>query len=318
MTRILITGVSGFIGRTLAKAMREKNFTISGAVRKKSNAVPAFLEQFEVGNILADTNWRLALNRVDVVVHLAARVHVMQETTANPLVEFRRLNTEVTLNLAKQAAESGVKRFIYLSSIKVNGEFTLPEKPFTEDDEFVPVDPYALSKYEAEQELLQLAKNSNMEIVIIRPPLVYGPGVKANFLSMMNWLYKRIPLPFGSIYNKRSLVALDNLVDLIITCIEHPAAANQVFLVADGEDLSTSELLNRLSLALGKKSLLIQVNQKLLEIGLSLLGRKDLAHRLCGSLQVDISKAKRLLNWTPPISVDVGLRKTAKYFVENN
>lgn len=317
MTRILLTGVSGFIGSALANAIHDKDFNLNGAVRKKSNAIPTFVEQFEVGNISPDTSWQLALDSVDVVIHLAARVHVMHETITNPLAEFRCINTEATLNLAKQAAENGVKRFIYLSSIKVNGEFTQPKKLFTEDDEFVPIEPYALSKYEAEQELLKLAKSSNMEVVIIRPPLVYGAGVKANFLSMLNWIYKGIPLPFGLIKNKRSLVAVDNLVDLILTCIEHPAAANEVFLVSDGEDLSTTELLNRVANALGKKSLLIQVNQKLLEFGLSLFGKNDLAQRLCGSLQVDISKTKKLLDWTPPISVDEELHKTAQHFLRS-
>lgn len=204
-----------------------------------------------------------------------------------------------------------------MSSIKVNGEETSLGSPFTPDDVFIPTDPYALSKYEAEQGLLKLAGESQMEVVIIRPPLVYGSGVKANFLNMMKWLYKGVPLPFGAIHNKRSLVALDNLVDLIITCIEHPAAVNEVFLVSDGEDLSTTELLTRVSSALGKKSRLLPVNQKVLEFCLGLIGKKDLAQRLCGSLQVDISKAKRLLNWTPPISVDEGLMRAAESFKQN-
>ena len=232
-------------------------------------------------------------------------------------LRFRKVNTSGTLNLARQAIESGVKRFIYLSSIKVNGEATLRGSQFTPDDIFVPTDPYALSKYEAEQGLLKLATESQMEVVIIRPPLVYGPGVKANFLSMMKWLHKGIPLPFGSIHNKRSLVALDNLVDLILICIEHPAAANQVFLVSDGEDLSTTELLSRVDIALGKKPRLLPVNQQLLEFGLKLVGKKDLAQRLCSSLQIDISKAKKLLNWTPPVSVEKGLHKTAEHFLKS-
>jgi len=317
LTRILITGVSGFIGCALTKSVHKEGFVIRGAVRSKSEAIPTYVEQVDVGNISPELNWTLALDNVDVVIHLAARVHVMRETTNNPLEEFRRINTESTLSLAKQAEKNGVKRFIYLSSIKVNGEFTQTGASFNENDKFVPVDPYALSKYEAELRLLELAKNTKMEVVIIRPPLVYGPGVKANFLSMMNWLYKSVPLPFGAISNKRSLVALDNLVDLILTCIEHPAAVNQVFLVSDGEDLSTTDLLRRVATALGKKSRLIPINQQLLEIVLKLIGKKDLGQRLCGSLQVDISKAEKLLNWTPLISVDEGLDKTAKYFLES-
>ena len=318
MTRILLTGASGFIGNALANAVHDKGFTVRGAVRTKSKTILAFIEQSDIGNISTDTNWRSALDEVDVVIHLAARVHVMQETANNSLEEFRNVNTYGTLNLARQAAELGVKRFIYLSSIKVNGDATLPESSFTPDDVFIPTDPYALSKYEAEQGLLKLSEETKMKVVIIRPPMVYGPNVKANFLSMMKWLYKGIPLPLGAIHNKRSLVSLDNLVDLIITCIKHPEAANGVFLVSDDEDLSTTELLSRVSNALDKKPCLFPVNKKLLELCLKLIGKKDLALRLCGSLQVDISKTKKLLDWTPPVSVDSGLRKTAEYFLENH
>jgi nucleoside-diphosphate-sugar epimerase len=317
MTRVLITGASGFVGAALATVTHEKGFVVRGVVRSLSESIPNFVEQVSIGNINLDTNWRVGLDNTDVVIHLAARVHIMQDTVNDPLAEFRHINTAATLNLAKQASESGVKRFIYLSSIKVNGDVSQLEFPFTENDDYVPVDPYALSKYEAEQGLLELTKKTQMEVVIIRPPLVYGPGVKANFLSMMKWLYKSAPLPFGSIHNKRSLVTLDNLVDLILTCIEHPAAANQLFLVSDGEDLSTTELLNRVAIALGKKPRLLPVNQQLLELGLNLVGKKDLAQRLCGSLQVDIGKAQKLLNWTPPISVDEGLLKTARHFLES-
>ena len=314
----MITGVSGFIGSALANVLSEKDASIRGAVRSKSNSTPAYVEQVDIGNILPNTDWNLALNNIDVVIYLAARVHVMQDTANDPLSEFRYINTEATLNLAEQAAKKGVKRFIYLSSIKVNGEKTLPGFPFTEEDTCIPVEPYASSKYEAEQGLLKLAEETQMEVVIIRPPLVYGPKVKANFLYMMKWLYKGIPLPFGAIHNKRSFVGIDNLVDLILTCIEHPAAANQIFLVSDDEDLSTTELLMRVSRALDKKSCLFPVNQKLLELCLKLIGKKDLALRFCGSLQVDISKTKKLLDWTPPVSVDNGLRKTAEYFLENH
>jgi nucleoside-diphosphate-sugar epimerase len=318
LKRVLLTGVSGFIGAALVNVAHEKGFIIRGAVRSTSESIPSFVEQVAVGNILPNTNWQMGLDGSDIVIHLAARVHVMQDMAGNPLSEFRLINTEATLNLARQAAESGVKRFIYLSSIKVNGELTSLGTPFTPDDIFVPTDHYALSKYEAEQGLLSLAKETNMDVVIIRPPLVYGPKVKANFLSMMKWLYNSIPLPFGAIQNKRSLVALDNLIDLIITCIEHPSAANEVFLVSDDEDLSTSELLTRVSNAEGKRAWLLPVNQKVLEFCLGLIGKKDLAQRLCASLQVDISKTKKLLNWTPVISVDEGLKKTTQYFIESN
>jgi nucleoside-diphosphate-sugar epimerase len=239
----------------------------------------------------------------------------MKDSSGDPLAECRRVNVAGTLNLARQAAAAGVKRFIFLSSIKVNGEQTLPGQPFTEDDVPAPLDPYSTSKYEAEEGLRELARQTGMEVVIIRPPLVYGPGVKANFLNMMRWLHKRVPLPFASLNNRRSLVALDNLIDLIVVCLEHPAAANQTFLVSDGEDMSTTELLQRMAQALGRPARLMPIPASLLEAGAALLGRRDMAQRLCGSLQVDISKAKMLLGWNPPISVDEGLRCTAHGFL---
>jgi UDP-glucose 4-epimerase len=236
----------------------------------------------------------------------------MHDKAADPLTEFRKVNVEGTLNLARQAAEAGVRRFIYISSIKVNGEQTFLGQLFTEDDLPAPLDPYSISKYEAEEGLRKLAQQTGMEIVIIRPPLVYGPGVKANFLAMMRWLRKGVPLPLGAIHNQRSFVALDNLVDLIVTCIDHPAAANQTFLVSDGEDLSITGLLRRMGLALGRPARLIPVPVFLLTAGAALVGRRDMAQRLCGSLQVDISKAQTLLGWKPPISVDEGLHRTAQ------
>ena len=268
-----------------------------------------------MGDIDGLSNWTDALSGVKVVVHLAARVHIMRDEAADPLAEFRRVNVEGTLNLARQAAEAGVRRFVYLSSIKVNGEQTLLGKPFTEQDLPTPLDPYGMSKYEAEEGLRKLAQKTGMEVVVIRPVLVYGPGVKANFLNMMRWLHKGVPLPLGAIHNRRSLVALDNLVDLIVTCIDHPAAANQIFLVSDGEDLSTTELLRRMGLALGRPARLIPVPVSLLTAWAALLGRRDMAQRLCGSLQVDISKTQTLLGWKPPISVDEGLRRTAQGFL---
>jgi len=251
----------------------------------------------------------------DVVIHLAARVHIMNDDSKDPLAEFRKVNTEGTLNLARQAAESGVRRFIYLSSIKVNGEASDIGDCFSSDDGFIPNDPYGLSKYEAEQGLLALADVTDMDVVIIRPPLVYGPGVKANFLNMMRWVNRGVPLPFAAVQNKRSFVALDNLVDLIMTCIKHPASANQIFLVSDDEDISTTELLQRMGKALGKPARLIPIPAQLLRLGAQMLGKRDVAQRLLGNLQVDISKTKELLDWKPPVSFENGLQKTAQWYL---
>jgi UDP-glucose 4-epimerase len=244
-------------------------------------------------------------------MHCAARVHVMAESVADPLAEFRRVNVQGTLNLARQAAAAGVRRFVFVSSIKVNGEATQLGRPFMADDAPAPLDAYGVSKMEAEQGLLETARQTGMEVVIIRPPLVYGPGVKANFAAMMRWLRCGVPLPLGAIHNQRSLVALDNLVDLIVTCLTHPAAANQTFLVSDGEDVSTTELLRRMGQALGRPARLIPVPVSWLKLAATLVGKPDVAQRLCGSLQVDIEKTRRLLVWTPPISLDEGLRRAA-------
>jgi UDP-glucose 4-epimerase len=235
----------------------------------------------------------------------------MREENADPLTAFRTINTWATENLARQAARAGVRRFVYLSSIKVNGEQTRAGQPFTEKDVPQPLDPYGVSKHEAEKALRDVARETGMQVVIVRPPLVYGPGVKANFRQMMRWLSAGIPLPLGAIHNQRSLVGLDNLTDLAVTCVRHPSAANETFLVSDGEDLSTSELLRRLANALGRPARLIPVPAPLLRLGLAMLSKGDIAQRLFGSLQVDISKARKLLNWTPPLSVDESLRRVA-------
>jgi nucleoside-diphosphate-sugar epimerase len=260
---------------------------------------------------LTDSKALPNLNDVQVVIHAAARVHVMNETAVDALTEFRKVNVEGTLRLARRAAESGVKRFIFISSIKVNGESTVLGKPFKANDFPAPADPYGVSKYEAEEALKQLSLDTGMEVVIIRPPLVYGPGVKANFLSMMRWLERGVPLPLGAIKNRRSLVAIGNLVDLAITCISHPAAANQTFLVSDGEDLSTTQLLRRMADALKVRAHLLPIPEAGLRLGALLLGKKAIADRLCGSLQVDIGKTCSMLNWLPPVSVDKALQRTA-------
>jgi len=314
--RILLTGSTGFIGGGLLERMSaEVGVETVAVVRDSSVGLPAHAAIFRVGEIGADTDWRGALERIDAVVHCAARVHVMRDTSSDPLAEFRQVNVNGTLNLAGQAARAGVRRFIFISSVKVNGEGTESGSPYLADSPPAPLDPYGISKMEAEQGLRALASETGMEVVIIRPVLVYGPGVKANFRSMMGWLSKGVPLPLGAIHNSRSLVALDNLVDLIVTCIDHPNAANQTFLVNDAEDLSTTELLQRMGRALGKPARLLPVPAPLLRVGAALLGKDAVAQRLCGSLQVDISKTRELLGWTPPVSVDEALRRTAEHYL---
>lgn len=317
MTRVLLTGASGFVGAAVqARLLSDPRYLVRSVYRRLPSQPLARLEVCQVPGLEPQSDWQQALERVDVVIHCAGRVHVMDEREVDPLEVFRRVNVRGTLRLAEQAAEAGVRRFIYLSSIKVNGEGTLPGHPYTANDVPAPVDPYGISKLEAEQALLMLAAETQMEVVIIRPVLVYGPGVKANFRSMMGWLNRGVPLPLGAITNKRSLVALDNLVDLIVICTHHPAAANQVFLVSDDEDLSMSELLRLMARALGRPARLLPFPMWMLRGVAQLLGKKALSQRLCGSLQVDIKKTKALLEWTPAISVSGALEKTAKDFLE--
>ncbi|MDO9178528.1 MAG: SDR family oxidoreductase [Agitococcus sp.] len=305
---ILVTGANGFMGTRFCEVLHERHFPFKMAVRG------TYSQAISIGDIDSHTNWQVALNQVTTVVHIAARVHVMNDKSTDPLAEFRKVNVDGTLNLARQAASAGVRRFVFISSIKVNGEKTTINHPFCADDTPDPQDAYGISKLEAEQGLRLLSEKTGMEVVIIRPPLVYGSGVKANFLSMMRWLSKGIPLPLGGIKNKRSLVSLDNLVDLTLVCCHHPAAANQIFLVSDGEDLSTSDLLRRMGKALSSPARLVPVPAIFLQFAAMLLGKGDLAQRLCESLQVDITKTKELLNWSPPVSVDEGLYITAQSF----
>jgi nucleoside-diphosphate-sugar epimerase len=312
--KVLVTGASGFVGEALVfRLLVNKKFSPIAAARgatRLHGLCPVVPFDLTHAKLLP------ALDDVQVVVHAAARVHVMNETAGDALAEFRKVNVEGTVKLAECAAASGVKRFIFISSIKVNGESTIPGKPFKADDHPNPLDPYGVSKYEAEEALKRLSHDTGMELVIIRPPLIYGPGVKANFLSMLNWLNKGVPLPLGAIRNQRSLVAIANLVSLIVTCIDHPAAANQTFLVSDGEDVSTTQLLRRLSMALDRPARLLPVPESLLKLAASLLGKQAVAQRICGSLQVDISKNRELLEWTPPTNMDEAMRQTAGHYQE--
>jgi nucleoside-diphosphate-sugar epimerase len=306
----LVTGANGYLGRALCSRAGAEDLLLRECVRTATVKPPGAVDQMVVGHIDGATDWSRALNSCTAVTHLAARVHVMAERATNPLLEFRRVNVEGTLNLARQAAAAGVRRFLFVSSVKVNGEGTAESHPFNAADAPAPLDPYGISKMEAEQGLRQIANDTDMEVVIVRPPLIYGPGVKANFASLMHAVQRGIPLPLASVtHNRRSFVALDNLVDLLITCIDHPAAANQAFLVSDGEDLSTADLLHRLGEAMGKPARLFPVPPSLLQFSADLLGKGDMAQRLLGNLQVDISHTRNTLNWSPPISVDEGLRR---------
>lgn len=311
----LVTGANGFVGSALCARLQTDGASVRGAVRSLTSRYCA-AEAIAIGSLSSETEWTVALRDVEQVLHLAARVHVMNDKSSDPLLEFRRVNVEGTANLAREAAAAGVSRFVFLSSIKVNGELTEAGRPFTADDAPAPEDPYGVSKHEAEQTLRQIAADTGMEVVIIRPPLVYGPGVKANFESMMRWLVRDVPLPLAAVtQNRRSLVALDNLVDLIVTCMHHPAAANQTFLVSDGEDLSTADLLRRMGAALGHPARLFYLPPSLLKLGAQVVNKPGIHQRLCGSLQLDITNTRQRLGWAPPVPVDEALRRAAEGFL---
>lgn len=310
---ILLTGATGFVGQALVNELLAQGDQVKALVRQVTNVLPSSVEQLE-GALQDIQSSSVIFAEVNTIVHCAARVHIMNDLVTDPLAEFRKVNTAGTLNLAKQAAEGGVKRFVFLSSIKVNGELT-EGKPFSPEDDFIPTDPYGLSKYEAEQGLLALAKETGMEVVIIRSPLVYGPGVKANFSSMLHWVNKGVPLPLGLVHNKRSFVGLDNLVSFILLCMTHPKAASEVFLISDGEDVSTTELLHKVAKAFGKRTCLVPIPVNWMTLSAKLIGKEDVANRLFGSLQVDSSKARELLGWEPVITMDEQLKKTVDAYL---
>ena len=307
--KIMITGASGFVGTSLCNKLSSLGIQFSEVVRKKVTQA-----QFEIDELSGQTDWSKALTDCDVIIHLAARVHVMKDKSDDPLAAFRAVNVDATLNLAKQALRCGVKRFIYVSSVKVNGEETT-SKSFTAFDASVPIDPYGQSKLEAEIGLKVLLYQSGLELVIIRPPLVYGPGVRANFLKLMQLVKMGVPLPLGLIHNKRSMVALDNLIDLLVTCVHHPAAAGQIFMVSDDHDVSISELLHLLASAMNKRSRLLPVPAWMIAGAATLMGKSASANRLLGSLQVDISHTKSTLGWQPVVSMPDALRKTVEHFL---
>lgn len=308
--KILITGADGFIGRSMVTAAFNRGYIVTATSRfpKKLSVSETSLG---LGAIDGNTNWLDALAGCEAIIHLAGRAHVIRDSSIDPLLHFRSVNTAGTINLARQAAISGVKRIVFVSSIGVNGAETF-NRPYTPNDIAEPHSPYAVSKFEAEEGLKALSAETSIEVVIVRPPLVYGPNPPGNFGSLLRWVEQGVPLPLGLVHNRRSFVALENLTDFLFTCMTHPAAAGQTFLVSDGEDVSTTQLLRRTAQAMGKPARLLPVPAVLLKWGAALLGKRDVAQRLCGSLQVDISKTRQLLGWSPPLTLDQGLKKAVE------
>lgn len=314
--KVLVTGVTGFIGGAfLAKTSADCHFSLRAALRTNVPLPTPGIECVRVQGLTATADWSKALQGCDAVVHAAARVHIMHDASSDPLAAFRMINVQGTLKLARQAAAARVKRFIFISSIKVNGESTPSGHSFTADDPPAPLDPYGVSKYEAENVLREVMKKTGMEVVIVRPPLVYGPGVKANFFKLLQLIDKRVPLPLGSVNNRRSMVSLTNLVSAITLCIEHPKAGGETFLVSDGEDLSTPELINKLASAMGRKALLLPIPPTLLKNMFSLAGKGAECKRLTDSLCVDSSKLHNILDWRPPATVDQGIQETVDWYL---
>lgn len=314
---ILVTGANGFVGNALCHELLRRNCCVKGALRV-NNVLPEPAIPVVTGEIDGSTDWSNAIDGIEVVFHLAARVHVMKDRESDPLAAFRAVNVEATLNLARQAVGAGVKRFVFVSSVKVNGEETAPGMQFTAFDDPAPLDPYGQSKFEAELALKELAETTGLEVVIVRPPLIYGPGVRANFLRLMQLVKTGLPLPLGAIHNRRSMVSVDNLVDLLITCASHPAAPGQVFMASDDKDVSISELLRMLAKAMGKRSYLLSIPSGLIASLAALLGQSAVANRLLGSLQVDITHTKSTLHWQPPVSMEHTLKQTVADYLAHS
>lgn len=320
MSRILVTGANGFVGRAVCAALAAAGHEPVGAVRSEAAAASLDPERMQcriIGDVHEGTDWTRALEGIDAVIHLAARVHVMRDQESDPLAAFCRVNLDGTLRLAEQAFAAGAGRLVYASTVKVHGEST-SERPFTEQDPLAPQDPYAQSKARAEEALLALAKDKGREVALIRPPLVHGPGVRANFLRLLRWVDRQLPLPLSSVRNQRSLVALDNLADALALCATHPAAANRAYLVSDGPPLSTPDLLRALAELMGRRTRLLPMPAPLLKAMAACLGKSKEAKRLLGSLAVDDSRIRSELGWRQPLSPEQGLAKTVQWYLERS
>jgi nucleoside-diphosphate-sugar epimerase len=312
---ILITGGNGFVGRALCARMQADDWYVRRTVRSVEQATsrPSGVDTLQVESISTDTDWSDPLTGVDTVVHLAARVHVLHETAIDPLTAFRQVNVAGTERLALMAVDAGVRRFVFLSSVGVNGNVT-HGRSFTEENEPNPHNPYALSKLEAEQVLRNIATESEMEVVIIRSPLVYGPNNPGNFLRLLRFVAKGFPLPLGAIENKRNMIYVGNLVDAMITCLEHPKATGETFMVSDGEDVSTPQLIRMIAAEMNRSSRLVPVPPALLKLIGKVTGKSAEVERLTSSLCVDSSKIRRMLNWQPPFTMEEGIKETVKWF----
>jgi nucleoside-diphosphate-sugar epimerase len=313
LNKILVTGANGFVGTALINKLIAEEWTVTGAVRSESDLRDVGgVSIFEIGNIDENTDWKTALRGIEAVVHTAARVHVMKDTPADPLKAYRSVNVHGTIQLARQAAASGVRRFVFISTIKVNGEENTAA--YKETDKPAPIDPYGISKLQAEKELLKLTCQTGLEVVVLRPPLIYGPGVRANFLKLLQAVDSGLPIPLASINNRRSMIYIENFVDAIVLCLRHPKAAGQTFLVSDGENHSTPDLIRRIAAALGRSPRLIHFSPKILQYLARVIGKGQVVDRLIGSLTVDDTKIRHYLGWRPPFTIECGLEKTVAWY----
>ena len=314
--RLLVTGANGFVGRALCAEAVARGIETHGAVRATDHmdVLPATVMPHFVGDLASGADWAPALQAIDVIIHCAARVHVTKDLVADPLSAYRRVNATAVSELARQAADAGVRRLVLVSTIKVNGEATPQDRPFRPGDPPQPETPYAIAKWEGEQELVRVADNTGLQTVIVRAPLIYGPGVKANFFTLMNWLDKGLPLPFARIQNARSLLYLGNCVDVLLRLARHEAAPGHTFLVSDGVDLSTPELIRRLAAALGRRARLWPMPTKVLRSVAGIVGKAPAIDRLAGSLTVDDGHLRETIDWAPPYSIEGGLAATARWW----